>query len=42
MGYPMKKEMKIKLAFLYWELMCKRVTQPVPDYSRTWATIEHD
>jgi hypothetical protein len=23
MGYPMKKEMKIKLAFLYYEIMCK-------------------
>ena len=22
MGYPMKKEMKIRLIFLYWEVMC--------------------
>lgn len=22
MGYPMKKEMKIKLIFLYWEVIC--------------------
>ncbi len=23
MGYPMKKEIKIKLIFLYWEIMCR-------------------
>lgn len=23
MGYPMKKEMKIRLIFLYWEVMCE-------------------
>jgi hypothetical protein len=23
MGYQMKKEMKIKLAFIFWEIICK-------------------
>ena len=23
MGYPMKKEMKIKLIFLFYEILCK-------------------
>lgn len=26
MGYPMKKELKIKLVFLYYELLCKYLT----------------
>jgi hypothetical protein len=24
MGYQMKKEMKIKLAFIFWEIICRQ------------------
>ena len=27
MGYPMKKELKIKLVFLYYELLCEHLTE---------------
>jgi hypothetical protein len=41
MGYPMKKQMKIKLAFLYWEIMCRCATPTFTDNSRTRAPIKY-
>jgi hypothetical protein len=32
MGYPMKKELKIKLVFMYYELMCECPALTSVDY----------
>jgi proteasome activator subunit 4 len=39
MGYQMKKEMKIKLTFIYWEIICTVHTNVSADISRARSFI---
>lgn len=39
MGYQMKKEMKIKLTFIYWEIICESLQRTTANVSRARSTL---